>query len=92
MNKKNIIQYITGIKESENEGLDIIDAIEDAKAELEAARSIFDNVQDSKLIELAIYAEEVALKRYEYLLSLAKERDIRVSNEYILDRCIRMAE
>ena len=44
MNKKNIIQYITGIKESENEGLDIIDAIEDAKAELEAARSIFDNV------------------------------------------------
>lgn len=90
MNKKNIIQYITGIKE--NEGLDIVDAIEDAKAELEAARSTFDNVQDSKLIELAIYAEEVALKRYEYLLSLAKERDIRVSNEYILDRCIRMAE
>ena len=92
MNKKNIIQYITGIKESDNEGADIVDAIEDAKAELEAARSIFDNVQDSKLIELAIYAEEVALKRYEYLLSLAKERDIRVSNEYILDRCIRMAE
>ena len=92
MNKKNIIQYITGINENENEGLDIVDAIEDAKAELEAARSTFDNVQDSKLIELAIYAEEVALKRYEYLLSLAKERDIRVSNEYILDRCIRMAE
>jgi hypothetical protein len=88
MNKKNIIQYITGIKESENEGADIVDA----KAELEAARSTFDNVQDSRLIELAIYAEEVALKRYEYLLSLAKERDIRVSNEYILDRCIRMAE
>ena len=92
MNKKNIIQYITGIKESENEGADIVDAIEDAKAELEAAISTFDNVQDSRLIELAIYAEEVALKRYEYLLSLAKERDIRVSNEYILDRCIRMAE
>ena len=58
MNKKNIIQYITGIKENENEGLDIVDAIEDAKAELEAARSTFDNVQDSKLIELAIYAEK----------------------------------
>ena len=30
MNKKNILQYITGIKENENEGLDIVDAIEEA--------------------------------------------------------------
>lgn len=92
MNKKNIIKYLTGINETENEGNDIINAIEDTKAELEAARSAFDNVQDPRLIELSIYAEEVALRRYAYLISIAKERDIRVSNEYILDRCMRMAE
>ena len=90
MNKKNIVEYITGVKE--NEGAYIIDEIEEAKAEIDSARSIFDNVQDPQLIELAIYAEEVALKRYAYLLSIAKQRDIRVSNEYILDRCVRMAE
>ena len=92
MNKRNIIEYITGIKKDDAEGTYIIDAIENTKAELEAARSVFNNVQDPKLIELAIYSEKVALRRYAYLLAIAKERDIRVSNEYILDKCIRMVE
>lgn len=92
MNRKNIIQYIMGVNKINTEEFEIIEAIEETKIELESARSIFDNVRDPKLIEVAIYAEEVAKKRYEYLLSLAKERNIRVSNEYILDKCIRMAE
>lgn len=92
MNKKNIMHYLIGTKEESTENSEIILAIEDAKSELEAARSTFDNVQDPRLVELAIFAEEVALRRYSYLLDVAKERDIRVKSEYILDRCIKMVE
>ena len=61
--------------------------INDTIKELENARSLFDNVQDSNLIEVAIYSEAVARKRYEYLLALAKKEGIVVSREYILDQC-----
>lgn len=54
----------------------IIDSIEQAKAEMEVASCMFENVSDPKLIEVAIYSEEAAKKRYEYLLGIAKEREL----------------
>ncbi|MBU5488141.1 YaaL family protein [Clostridium sp. MSJ-8] len=64
--------------------------INDTIKELENARSLFDNVQDTNLIEVAIYSEAVARKRYEYLLALAKKEGIEVSREYILDKCMKL--
>ena len=42
--------------------------------EIEAAQSMFDYVSDPKLIEAAIYREDAAKKKFEYLISLAKEK------------------
>ena len=41
--------------------------------EMEAAEAMFNNVNDSKLIEAAIYRQEAAKKRFDYLLSIAKD-------------------
>ena len=86
MNKKKIIEYLINKNEEVdiNEGL--LQQLEDTKAEIDAARSMFDNVNDSKLIEVAIYAEEVAKKRYDYLLLIAKAKGIKVTDEYVLQR------
>ena len=64
--------------------------INDTIKELENARGLFDNVQDTNLIEVAIYSEAVARKRYEYLLALAKKEGFEVSREYILDKCMKL--
>ena len=44
------------------------------------------------LIEMAIYEEEVATKRFEHLLSVAKEKGVCVTKEYIFDRFLELAE
>ena len=54
--------------------LDIIKAIENTKLEIETARNLFNIVYDENLIEMAIYLEEAAKKRLEYLIALAKEK------------------
>jgi len=41
---------------------------------------------------MAIYLEEAAKKRLEYLIALAKEKGIIVSTQYILYQCINMSE
>lgn len=74
------------------EEINILEAIEETKSELEVARNLFDSVEDFKLIEIAIFAEEKAKRRYSYLIMLAKQKGIKVSNEYILEHCVKFAE
>ncbi len=62
----------------------LINDIKSAILEIEEARNVFNNVSEAHLIEIAIYAENVAKKRYEYLLSIAKKRGIRVGGAYII--------
>ena len=76
MNKNLIIEFLMGKIDYSKEDQDIIDSIEAAKEEMEVASCMFENVNDPKLIEVAIYTQEAAKKRYEYLLSLAKKREI----------------
>lgn len=92
MNKNKIIEYFIGMKDDSTEGEKLLMQIEEAKLELDSARYLFDNVQDSKLIEMAIYSEEVAKRRYEYLLRLARDMKLKVSNDYVLDQCAKLAE
>ena len=74
----------------DKEELDIIKA--NTKLEIETARNLFNIVYDENLIEMAIYLEEAAKKRLEYLIALAKEKGMIVSTQYILYQCINMSE
>lgn len=44
----------------------------------------FENVCEPKLVDYAIYLEEAAKARYEFLLSEAKRRNIKVKQHNIL--------
>ena len=70
----------------------MINEIEYALIEIETARNMFNNVDDSNLIEVAIYSEDAAVKRFEHLLRRAKEKGVSVSHSYIIDKFLELAE
>ena len=69
LNKKNI-----GYSE---EDIAILKDIKESIKEMEVARSLFNSVSDPKLIELAIHEEDVAKTRFDYLLSIARNRGLK---------------
>lgn len=88
-----MINFVRSSKEDNNkEEDDIIRAIENTKIEMEVARNIFNSCDDDNLIEMAIYSEEVAKRRFEYLLCLAKKKGMIASKEYILCKCLTACE
>ena len=74
MNIKNVLSLIL-VKYNNDDRISekILEEIHESIREMEAAESMFNNVNDSKLIEAAIYREEAAKKKFDYLLSIAKE-------------------
>ena len=86
MNKRNIVEYLMYKTDTVNMHEKLLEDMEIAKMEINAARSMFNNVNDDDLIEVAIYSENVARKRYDYLLSIARKRGIRVGTDYIVER------
>ena len=92
MNKKNIVEYLKDKANNSNAHVKLIEDMEIAKIEINVARSMFNNVNDDKLIELAIYSENVARKRYDYLLSIAREIGISVGPGYIVEKSVQIAE
>lgn len=92
MNKKNILEYILKSLRKDIYEDELINEIEYALIEIETARNMFDNVDDSKLIDVAIYSEEAAVKRFEHLLKKAKEKGVSVSSSYIIDKFLELAE
>lgn len=89
MDRINFGKYVINKTDKNKEDIELLQAIHDAIKEIEAARSLFNNVQDSKLIDIAIFSEDVAKKKYDYLISLAKQKGLRVSKDYILDNCMK---
>ena len=77
--------YFRSIICNKDESSKIIRAIEETNREIEVAKSIFDNVDDSLLIEAAIYKEEAAKKRYSYLINEARKKSIKVNRKYIIN-------
>lgn len=59
------------------EDLLLFEAINESIMEMQVAQSLFNSVSDPKLIDLAIHTEDVAKSRYNYLISLAKKRNLR---------------
>lgn len=83
MSKENVLRYPYSEVDKLDVNQQIIEQIREAKSEMEAARNLFNSVNDSKLIEIAIYSEDIAKKKFDYLLSIAKKRGLRVANDYI---------
>lgn len=65
-------------EEYTEEDLSLIRDIQDAIIEIQVARSMFDVVSESKLIDLAIHTENVAKARYDYLINIAKARKLKI--------------
>ena len=92
MNKLNILEYILKSIRKDIYEDELIYEIEYALIEIETARNMFNNVDDSNLIEVAIYSEDAAVKRFEHLLRRAKEKGVSVSHSYIIDKFLELAE
>lgn len=78
MNIKNVLSFILVKYNNDNKVSEkIIREVQESIREMEAAESMFNSVDDPKLIEAAIYREEAAKKKFDYLLSVAKEQNAR---------------
>ncbi|MDV4149551.1 DUF2508 family protein [Clostridium sp. AL.422] len=82
MNKITILDLLFKNAKKKNyeysiEDIAILKDIEEAIKEMEVARALFNSVSDPKLIELAIHEEDVARTRYEYLINMAKSKELR---------------
>ena len=75
MNIKNVLSLIL-VKYNYDDRISdkVLEEIQESIREMEAAESMFNSVDDPKLIEAAIYREEAAKKKFDYLLSVAKEQ------------------
>ena len=92
MNRKKILKYVLNDTDSSRFYENLLQEMEEAKKEIKAARSMFNNVSDETLIEVAIYSENVARKRYDYLLSIARSMDIEVGYDYIYEKNLKVVE
>lgn len=92
MNRKKILNQLFNSTDSYEIYENLLDEMEEAKKEINAARSMFDNVSDATLIEVAIYSENVARKRYDYLLSIARSIDLKVGYDYIYEKNLEAIE
>lgn len=90
MNKSSILKIL--FSKEENLGYDnITEDIDKAIKDIESAQMMFETVNNSTLIEVAIYTEQAAKRRLDFLIKEAKERGVRVDNQYILDKYTKLA-
>lgn len=92
MNREKILEYLFNNTDSSRFYESLLNEMENAKKEINAARSMFNNVSDDNLIEVAIYSENVARKRYDYLLSIARSLKIKVEYDYIYEKNLKNVE
>lgn len=77
MDREVILELVSKkIDTKDTEMMEILKCIDEAKLEIEVAREMFQFVSDPRLVEAAIYKEDSAIKRYEYLIALAKKREM----------------
>ncbi|MNO67549.1 hypothetical protein D3C76_583550 [compost metagenome] len=90
MNKNSILKIL--FSKEENLGYDnITEDIYKAIKDIESAQMMFETVNNPTLIEVAIYTEQAAKRRLDFLIKEAKERGVRVDNQYILDKYTKLA-
>lgn len=84
MDKTKVIRYLMNRLDYTNEQRHLIEAIEEARQELQRAREYFENVSEPKLVDYAIFMEEAAKVRYVFLLEEAKRLSVKVDGSYML--------
>lgn len=90
MNKSSILKIL--FSKEENLRYDnITEDIDKAIRDIESAQMMFETVNNPTLIEVAIYTEQAAKRRLDFLIKEAKERGITVDNRYILDKYTKLA-
>lgn len=73
-------------KNVDNTEVELIRAIDEARADIESARAFFNLVSEPKLVDYAIYLENAARARYTYLLDEAKIHGIKVNEDYLFEK------
>lgn len=61
----------------------ILQLIEIAKLEMNIARENFNYLDEPKLIEMSIYQEQAAKSKFEYLISEARKKGIKVEKTQV---------
>lgn len=60
------------------EFITLLKDIKQTVRDMDNARNMFDFVSDPKLIDIAIHSEDVAKARYDYLINIAKSKNMRI--------------
>jgi hypothetical protein len=63
-----------------NESMEYIEAVKNAKIELENIDKLFNNTSDPDLIEYAIYEQYAAKLKFSYLIKKIKDKKITLEN------------
>lgn len=85
MDRKFIINFISKKLNYTNEQKEIIQAIEEAREELDNCRRYFEEVSEPSLVDYAIHSEDAAKTKLSFLLSEAKEKGVQVESSLFLD-------
>lgn len=72
-----------GVEKLAEEDQELIDSVQAAKEEWQAAQVYFENVSEPDLVDFSIYKLEAARRKYMYLLKLARNEG--VENRRILE-------
>lgn len=84
MNKKAIIDYLFKKVNYTEEHKELIQAIEEARSEMEIANQYFNMASSKALVDYSIHLEDAAKTRLMYLLKLAKETGVKVDTSISL--------
>lgn len=82
MEKSNIVRFDKPTDSFQGND-SILDAIDDAKKQWEAAELYFESATEPKLVDYAIFMEQAAKIRLAYLLEEAKKRGIKVQGNIL---------
>jgi hypothetical protein len=83
MDKDKILEYVYNSIEGPKQEMQVLMAIEDAVNQIKMARDFFETVSEPKLVDYAIYLEQAAKSRYEFLLAEAKRLNIKTQHDNI---------
>ena len=83
MEKFNKINFLNKVRQDNFKENEILKSIKLVKIELDLVRHNFEYLNDPKLIDVAIYQEQAAIKKFEYLIAEAKKNGIKVDQKQI---------
>lgn len=85
MDRIKTIEMVKSNKRYSNDEKEIITGIEEAILEIEVAKNAFNNVSDKNLIDICIHKEDEAKSKYTFYLAQAKEKNIKVNGDAIVE-------